>query len=430
LAELTKKNVLIIGSGGREHALGWKIAKSSHINKIFFAPGNGGTCTNINIQPNELDRLMSFAKENGCISIVGPENPLAGGIVDLFQESGLEIFGPTKEASKLESSKFYAKQFMRSNNIKTPRSASFSDPQKAKDYINSQKIELVVKADGLAAGKGVIVCNSPQQAINAIDTLMNKKIFGPAAERVIVEERMQGEEISFIVISDGKTVIPLASSRDHKRLLDNDQGPNTGGMGSYSPSTILDDNLHDKIMKDIMMPTVVAMRQAGNEFKGFLYAGLIIENHTKDPYVLEFNVRMGDPECQVIMVRMKSDIFEYVQKAIYGQLDSMPPIEWENKHSVCIIMAAKGYPEKYEKGHLIQGLDSDFGKDVIVFHSGTKRDSQNNVFTNGGRVLAITSLGNGLNETVDKGYRAVRKISWSNNSQHYRTDIGKIRPEP
>ena len=422
--------MLIIGSGGREHALGWKFAKSSHINKIFFAPGNGGTSANINIQPNELDRLMSFAKKNDCISIVGPENPLAAGIVDLFQESGLEIFGPTKEASKLESSKFYAKQFMRSNNIKTPRFASFSDPQKAKDYINSQKIELVVKADGLAAGKGVIVCNSSQQAINAIDTLMNKKIFGPAAERVIVEERMQGEEISFIVISDGKTAIPLASSRDHKRLLDNDQGPNTGGMGSYSPSTILDDTLHNKIMKEIMMPTVVAMRQAGNEFKGFLYAGLIIEKHTKDPYVLEFNVRMGDPECQVIMVRMKSDIFEYVQKAIYGQLDSMPPIEWENKHSVCIIMAAKGYPEKYEKGHLIQGLDSDFGKDVIVFHSGTKRDSQNNVFTNGGRVLAITSLGNGLNATVDKGYQAVRKISWSNNSQHYRTDIGKIRPEP
>ncbi len=421
----SKTNVLIVGSGGREHALGWKIKKSKHVENLYFAPGNGGTSVNIDIDTNEFEKLKLFAKQKSCLTIVGPETPLSKGIVDLFHESEVDILGPTKAASKLEASKSYAKKFMTDNGIRTAEYRSFSDVDRAKDYVVRQTKDLVVKADGLASGKGVFVCNGTEESLSAVDLLMTQKKFGSAGNRIIVEERLEGEEVSFIALSDGKTVIPLASSRDHKRLLDNDKGPNTGGMGSYSPAYIIDDRLHKEVMQEIMTPTVDGMRHVGTPFVGFLYAGLIIEKNTGKPYVLEYNVRMGDPECQAIIMRMKSDLFEYVEAAINGTLESLPVINWDDQYSVCVIMCAKGYPGDYRTGQEIRGIHTKLSDRVVVFHSGTRRDSNNNIFTNGGRVLGVTSLGNGLSEAIGNAYSAVEKISWGNGCQYYRKDIGQ-----
>jgi phosphoribosylamine---glycine ligase len=419
-------SVLIIGSGSREHALGWKIAQSKHVSKIYFAPGNGGTSENIDIQHTDIDKLVSFAKrQSNLLTIVGPEEPLSNGIVDAFEKEGLRIFGPSKESARLESSKAFTKELMHDAGIQTAEFAIFSDPQKAKEYVVGQSRPLVIKADGLAAGKGVVVCDDADQAIAAIDSMMIKKEFGAAGTKVVIEERLSGEEVSFIVICDGKTIMPLAPSQDHKRIFDDDKGPNTGGMGAYSPTPVIDSGLQEKLVKDVMQPAIIAIRKRGNPFKGFLYAGIMVEESTKKPYVLEFNVRMGDPECQPIMMRMKSDLYEYIDAAVDERLGSMPQIEWNNQTAVCVIMAARGYPGSYEKGKVIEGLNSEFGPYVMVFHAGTARDSQGKIVTNGGRVLGVTALGEGVRNAIDNAYSAVRKIRWGENGHYYRTDIAR-----
>jgi phosphoribosylamine--glycine ligase len=415
--------VLIVGSGGREHALGWKISQSRHVEKIYFAPGNGGTSENLDIKANDLDRLLSFAKKNSLFTIVGPEEPLSLGIVDAFDKEGLCAFGPSKQAAMLEASKAFAKEFMRDAGIPTADFAIFTDAQKAKDYVSKQDKPLVVKADGLAAGKGVVVCDDAGQAITAIDSMMTKKEFGASGARVVIEERLSGEEASFIALCDGRTIMPLASSQDHKRVFDGDKGPNTGGMGAYSPAPVVDKRLHDKIVRQVMEPVISTMKKRGTPFKGFLYAGIMVIDG--EPKVLEFNARMGDPECQPIMMRMKSDLCEYIDAATDGRLDSMPPIQWRDQTAVCVIMAARGYPGNYEKGKVIEGLDSGFGQDVVVFHAGTARDSQNRVVTNGGRVLGVTALGKDARQAIDNAYSAVRKVRWGDNGHHYRTDIAR-----
>jgi phosphoribosylamine--glycine ligase len=423
---MTSDSVLIVGFGSREHALGWKVAQSKHISKIYFAPGNGGTSENIDIKHNDIDKLLSFAKrQSNLLTVVGPEEALSFGIVDAFEKEGLRIFGPRKEPARLETSKAFAKEFMHDAGILTPEFAIFSDPQKAKDYVVRQSKPLVIKADGLAAGKGVVVCDGADQAIAVIESMMIKKEFGAAGTKIVIEERLYGEEVSFIGVCDGKTVMPLAPSQDHKRIFDDDKGPNTGGMGAYSPAPVIDSDLHEKIVKDVMQPAVNAIRKHGTPFKGFLYAGIMVDENTKKPYVLEFNVRMGDPECQPIMMRMKSDLYEYVDAAIDVRLESMPQIEWKNQTAVCVIMAARGYPGSYEKGKVIEGLNSEFGPHVMVFHAGTAKDSQGRIVANGGRVLAVTALGQNARNAIDNAYSAVRKIRWGENDHYYRTDIAR-----
>lgn len=418
------KNVLVIGSGGREHALGWKLAQSPKVKKVYFAPGNGGTQENVDIKQNEIDKLTAFAKKIDCLSVVGPEESLSLGIADAFAKEGLRLFGPVKQAAMLETSKVFAKEFMKKAGIPTAEFATFSDAQKAKDYIAKQDKPLVVKADGLAAGKGVIVCDNAQQAIEAVEKIMVAKEFGAAGGRVVIEERLSGEEASFIAMCDGKTLIPLASSQDHKRVFDADKGPNTGGMGAYSPAPVVDKELHEKIVKRVMEPVLKEMKGTGTPFAGFLYAGIMVDEKTGEPYVLEFNTRMGDPECQPIMMRMKSDLYEYIDAAIDGRLASMPPIQWREGTAVCVVMASKGYPGSYNKGEAIEGL-GDFGLDTMVFHAGTTRDAQGRVVTNGGRVLGVTAAGKDARHAIENAYSAVRKISWGENGHYYRTDIAR-----
>ncbi len=415
-------DVLIIGSGGREHALGWKISQSKSVKKVYFAPGNGGTSENVNIKQNDIGKLLSFAKDKDLLTIVGPEEPLSLGIVDTFEKEGLRIFGPLKSAAMLEASKAFAKEFMRDANIPTAKFAIFTDAQKAKDYVRKQKKPPVIKADGLAAGKGVIVCDTRDQAIAAIDRMMTKKDFGAAGNRIVIEERLIGEEASFIALCDGKTIVPLASSQDHKRIFDGDKGPNTGGMGAYSPAPVIDSDLQGKILKHVMEPLIKTTKKRGTPFKGFLYAGIMV-GENGDLQVLEFNARMGDPECQPIMMRMKSDLYDYINAAVHGRLGSMPPIQWKDQSAVCVVMAARGYPGRYEKGKAIEGLESNFGPDVTVFHAGTARDPENRLVTNGGRILGVTALGRDARRATDNAYSAVRKIRWGDNDHYYRTDI-------
>jgi phosphoribosylamine---glycine ligase len=421
-----KRNILIVGSGGREHALGWKLSQSKYAKNVYYAEGNGGTFSNINIKPNESRRLALFAKEHECFTVVGPEIPLANGIVDLFNEEDLSIFGPTKGAALLESSKIFAKDFMKQNQIPTASFSTFSDIEKAKDHVLRQTNRLVIKADGLAAGKGVVVCDTQDDALAALDLMMVQNKFGHAGQKVIIEERIFGEEATFIAICDGTTIMPLASSKDHKRIFDNDKGPNTGGMGSYSPAPLIDSELDRKIIKDIMEPTVKGMSKRGQPFKGFLYAGIMMDSTRNQPYVLEYNVRMGDPECQPIMMRLKSDLFEYLQSTTEERLDSMQPLEWQNEASVCVIMAAKGYPSSYKKGKWIRGLKSHLDRGIMIFHADTKRDEQNRIVTNGGRVLGVCALGLNIKEAAIRAYSAVERISWGRDEQHFRTDIGRV----
>ncbi|HEY9406325.1 MAG TPA: phosphoribosylamine--glycine ligase [Nitrososphaera sp.] len=419
-------NVLIVGFGSREHAIGWKISQSKHVGKIYFAPGNGGTSENIDIKHNDIDKLLSFAKrQSNLLTIVGPEEPLSLGIVDAFEKEGLRIFGPRKEPARLETSKAFAKEFMRDIGIRTPKFEIFTDPEKAKDYVIKQSGPLVIKANGLAAGKGVVVCDSTDQAIAAIENMLTKNEFGAAGTKVVIEERLSGEEVSIIALCDGKTVMPLVPSQDHKRIFDDDKGPNTGGMGAYSPAPVIDSDLHEEIVKDVMEPAVIAIKNRGTPFKGFLYAGIMLDKTTRKPYVLEFNARMGDPECQPIMMRMKSDLYDYIDAAVDGRLELMPQIEWRDQTAVCVVMAARGYPGSYEKGKVIEGLNSDFGPHVMVFHAGTTRDSQGRIVTNGGRVLGVTALGEDATTAIDNAYSAVRKIRWGKDEQYYRRDIAR-----
>ncbi len=413
-------NVLIVGSGGREHALGWKLSKSPKVSRTYFAPGNGGTAENLPISAKDLDVLAEFAKKNDCFTVVGPEEPLSRGIVDLFQHNGLEIFGPTRDAAVLEISKVWAKNFMKKHNIRTADFQVFDDAEKAKDYVLRANKKLVVKADGLAAGKGVIVCDSNQEALGAIERIMVTKEFGDAGRNIVVEERLEGEEASFIAMTDGRTVIPLASSQDHKRIYDDDKGPNTGGMGAYSPTPLIDAKLNEVIVRDVMQKTVDGMRSEGREFRGFLYAGLMIRNG--QPSALEFNVRMGDPECQPIVARLESDLFDYMKACVAGSLGELEPLRWSPKTAVCVVMASKGYPDSYETGKVISGFESIRGDSVLVFHAGTAR-KDGRIVTSGGRVLGITALGNGIEDAIRNAYEAVGKIGWD--GAYYRKDIGR-----
>ncbi len=410
---------MVIGSGGREHALSWKLSQSSKVETVFTAPGNGGTENNVPIDVDDIDGLANFAQKNNCFTVVGPEVPLADGIVDKFNQKNLKVFGPSKMAAQLESSKIWAKNFMKRNDILTARFEIFDDANKAQKYVQSLDYNVVVKADGLAAGKGVIVCNSTAEAESAIDTILIKKTFGDAGNRIIIEERIDGIEASFIAISDGEVAIPMASSQDHKRIFDDDKGPNTGGMGAYSPTPIIDDTLAKKIQENVIDKTIQSMKNEGITFKGFLYAGIMLRDGK--PYVLEYNVRMGDPECQPITMRMDFDLYDYFVASVDGTLSSMPPITWNKKFAVCVVLASKGYPESYPKDEIISGFNT-ISNDAFVFHAGTKK-SDGEILSNGGRVLGVTALGDSLESAISNAYAAVEKISWP--SKYCRTDIGK-----
>jgi phosphoribosylamine--glycine ligase len=420
------ENILIIGSGGREHALGWKISKNNNVKKIFYANGNGGTYENVKISQTNIKELAKFAKLKKCNTIVGPEMPLSLGIVDLFNSEDLPIFGPTKEAALLETSKKFSKNFMKKNYIPTAEFQTFNDYSKAIDYIDKVNHEVVIKADGLASGKGVFVTDNKKDAISAIDLLLNKKIFGNSSNEIIIEKKINGKEVSIIALCDGKSFIILEPSKDHKRIFDDDKGPNTGGMGSYSPVSNINEEEINKISKTIIKPVLEGMIRNGTPFRGFLYAGLIYEEITNNPYVLEFNVRMGDPECQSLMMRMESDILDYIESAQNQSIDSMKPIKWKDKFSVCVVMASEGYPDKFDKGYEIKGLkDIKTDDNLMVFHAGTK-SKEGKILTDGGRVIGVTALGNTIQQAIDKAYFNVRKISWGNNQQTYRKDIAKL----
>jgi phosphoribosylamine--glycine ligase len=409
----------VIGSGGREHALSWKLSQSSKVDTVFTAPGNGGTENNVSIAVDDLEGLADFAQKNNCFTVVGPEDPLAAGIVDKFNALNLKVFGPSQKAAQLESSKIWAKDFMKRNNIPTARFEIFDDAQKALDYVKSLDYNVVVKADGLAAGKGVIVCNSNDEAISAIETILTKKTFGDAGNRIIIEERIDGIEASYIALCDGDVAIPMASSQDHKRIFDDDQGPNTGGMGAYSPTPIIDDVLAKIIQEEIIEKTIHAMKKEGILFKGFLYAGIMIRDGK--PYVLEYNVRMGDPECQPITMRMDFDLYDYFVASVDGNLSTMPLASWKPQSAVCVVLASKGYPESYSKNDEITGFDS-VPSNTMVFHAGTKK-SDGKILSNGGRVLGVTALGDSLDSAITNAYAATENITWS--QKYNRKDIGQ-----
>ncbi|NIP62792.1 MAG: phosphoribosylamine--glycine ligase, partial [Nitrosopumilaceae archaeon] len=412
-------NVLVVGSGGREHALSWQLGKSSDVDTVYTAPGNGGTKNNVDIGVNQLEELADFASQNNCFTVVGPEAPLAAGIVDLFVKRNLPIFGPTKKAAQLESSKIWAKEFLKRNSILTADFETFGDAEKAKSHVDSVSYNVVIKADGLAAGKGVMVCNSKDEAKAAIDIMLVKKTFGEAGSRIIIEERIDGIEASYIALCDGNTALSMASSQDHKRIYDDDRGPNTGGMGAYSPTPIITKEIEAEIQNQIIDKTIQSMKDEGIAFTGFLYAGLMIKDDK--PYVLEFNVRMGDPECQPIATRMDFDLFKYLFAAANGKLSELEEPRWKSQSAVCVVLASKGYPEAYPKGEEISGLEN-IPQDTMVFHAGTKRED-GKVLTSGGRVLGVTSTGKDLKDAISRSYQVVDMINWDH--KYYRTDIGK-----
>jgi len=416
--------VLVIGGGGREHALVWKIAQSPKVKKIYCAPGNTGiaelaTCLPIN--SGDINKLVEFAKKERIdLTVVGPEDPLCKGIVDIFEKEGLKVFGANQKAVEIESSKSFAKYLMNKYRINTAAGETFTSYKKAENYIRKMGVPIVVKADGLAAGKGVIICDTITKAIDALNLIMKKRSFGNAGNKVVVEECLTGEEASFIAFTDGKTILPLPSSQDHKAIYDNDQGPNTGGMGAYSSAPIVDRYMHKKIMEEIMMPTIRAMASEGRPYKGVLYAGLMID---KDQIkVLEFNARFGDPEAQPLLMRMKNDIVPIMEATIEGTLDKCK-LEIDDRAAVCVVMASKGYPGSYKKGMPISGLkDIKKMKDVVVFHAGTA-EKEKKVVANGGRVLGVTALGNSVKKAISMAYSAVSRITWD--GVYYRSDIGR-----
>jgi phosphoribosylamine--glycine ligase len=416
--------VLVVGGGGREHALVWKIAQSPQVTRIYCAPGNAGIseqATIIPIKANDLNGLLEFAiKEEIDLTVVGPEDPLTRGIVDLFESKGLFIFGANKKSAEIEGSKAFAKEMMKKYHIPTAFYEIFNNRDEAVRYIRKQGAPIVVKADGLAAGKGVIVCKSVEEAIQSVDKIIVEKIFGEAGNRVVIEEYLVGEEASYIAFTDGKAILPLASSQDHKPIFDGDQGPNTGGMGAYSPAPVVTGEIHEKIIEKILRPIIYGMGEEGRVYKGVLYAGLMI--HDGHPKVLEFNARFGDPETQPVLMRMKGDIVPILEACMKGTL-SQQRIEWDSRASVCVVMASKGYPGDYEKGKVIKGLkEVSRTEGVFVFHAGTALNNEQ-VMTNGGRVLGVTGLGEDIPRAIEKTYQAVKKISW--NGAYYRTDIGR-----
>lgn len=408
-------NVLVVGSGGREHALAWRVSQSPRAGTVHVAPGNGGTENCVPIGASETARLAAFARDNGCLTVVGPEAPLAAGIADEFAAAGLPVVGPTAAAARIESSKSWSKGFMRRHGIPTARHESFEDADGAAAHARALGGPVVVKADGLAAGKGVTVCGGPAEA-----EAEARRMIGSGAGRVLLEERLVGVEASFIALCDGTTAVPMAASQDHKRAGDGDTGPNTGGMGAYSPTPFVGGEMARRIQEEVIVPAVDGLRSEGTPFCGFLYAGVMIgEGGRLD--VLEFNARMGDPECQVIMARADFDLLAYLEAAAAGTLGAMGPMRWDARHAACVVLASRGYPGKYATGEEISGIGQDAGGSV-VFHAGTRREGRR-VLTAGGRVLGVTALGGTLAEAVGAAYGRAGSISWP--SRYCRSDIGR-----
>ncbi len=420
--------IMVVGGGGREHALCWKLASSSLVDKIYCAPGNAGIAEHsecIDIGAEDTDRLVNFASEQSVdMVLVGPEAPLVAGITDRLVEKRIKVFGCSGAAAEIEGSKVFAKDMMSGAGIPTGAYRTFSDRDEAWRHIRKTGSPVVIKADGLAAGKGVIVCTTLEEASNALDYIMTERAFGEAGARVIVEERLEGEEASYIAFTDGRRVLPMESSQDHKAAFDNDTGPNTGGMGAYSPAPIVTPEMEEKITGHIMKPAVRAMSQLGRTYTGVLYAGLMINGG--QPSVLEFNARFGDPETQPLMARLKSDLGEVLTATLEERLDEVK-LEWDPRPAVCVVMASGGYPGSYEKGKVIEGLeDAQAMEDVVVFHAGTKKQGDG-IVTSGGRVLGVTALGDDIRPAIDRAYEAVSKISWE--GVHYRKDIGARAPK-
>jgi phosphoribosylamine--glycine ligase len=414
--------ILVVGSGGREHALAWKLAQSERIQIVYVAPGNGGTALDDrlkNIAITDPQELAQFAQqENIALTVVGPETPLAAGIVNIFRSQGLKIFGPTKEAAQLESSKDFAKSFMQRHAIPTAEYQTFSEVNAAHDYINLKGAPIVIKADGLAAGKGVVVAMSLDEAHHAVDMMLSDNKLGDAGARVVIEEFLAGEEASFIVMVDGKNILPLATSQDHKRLLDHDEGPNTGGMGAYSPAPIVTPALHARVMREIIQPTVQGMAKDGIPFSGFLYAGLMIDDKG-NPKTLEFNCRMGDPETQPIMARLKTDLVGVMEHAVNGTLDTIE-LEWDRRTALGVVMAAAGYPDAPRKGDVISGIPAE-NADSVTFHAGTALNNDQ-LSTTGGRVLCVVGLGDSVKVAQKQAYQVLDQIQF--NGAQVRRDIG------
>ncbi|UMO87805.1 phosphoribosylamine--glycine ligase [Pectobacterium sp. PL64] len=418
-------NILVIGNGGREHALAWKASQSPLAKRVYVAPGNAGTAlepalTNVDIAATDIPALVAFAQENHIdLTIVGPETPLVIGVVDAFQSAGLKIFGPTQGAAQLEGSKAFTKDFLARHNIPSAEYQNFTEVEPALAYVRSKGAPIVIKADGLAAGKGVIVAMTLQEAENAIQDMLAGNAFGDAGHRIVVEEFLDGEEASFIVMVDGKNVLPMATSQDHKRVGDKDTGPNTGGMGAYSPAPVVTDEIHQRVMDQVIWPTVNGMAAEGNTYVGFLYAGLMISADGQ-PKVIEFNCRFGDPETQPIMLRLRSDLVELCLAACDGTLDQKDSV-WDERPSLGVVLAAGGYPADYNTGDVISGLPQQDAEDGKVFHAGTKLNGSN-VVTNGGRVLCVTALGNTVAEAQQRAYEIAAGIQWQ--GVFCRKDIG------
>ncbi|MDP8229823.1 MAG: phosphoribosylamine--glycine ligase [Candidatus Gorgyraea atricola] len=415
--------VLVIGSGGREHTLVWKISQSKKVDKVFCAPGNGGIkeiAELVNISSDDINGLLGFAKESKIdLTVVGPEVALVQGIVDRFNEQGLKVFGPSKELAMLEGSKIFAKEAMKKFGLPTADFKVFSDAPSAKKYLKEKGTPIVIKADGLAAGKGVVVAQSIEEGESAIDSMLVKKIFGEAGDRIIIEDCLEGEEASILVFSDGKTIAPLVSSQDHKRIFDNDKGPNTGGMGAYSPAPVVSQELFNEIIEMVFRPIIDGFAKEGKFFKGVLYGGIMITK--KGPMVLEFNVRFGDPETQAILPRLKSDLVDVMLACIDGRLDKIR-LEWDNRTCIAVVAASGGYPGTYEKHKEIIGTGNfKDKKDIVVFHAGTVAQD-GKIFTSGGRVLAVTGFGEGIKTAKQNAYTAIEKIKFD--GMYYRKDIG------
>jgi len=413
--------VLVVGGGGREHAIAWKIAQSSRVERVFVAPGNAGTAVdaeNVDIAADDIAGLIGFAKQNQIdLTVIGPEIPLCAGIVDAFGDEKLKVFGPSKAAARLEGSKVFCKNVLRSADVPTADFHEFKDAETAERFINERYAEspndvpLVVKADGLAAGKGAIVCGTRDEALEAIDIIARQRQFGSAGDKMIIEDRLQGIEASILAITDGQTILTLPPAEDHKRAFDGDAGPNTGGMGAYCPTPSIDEKTLRWVESSVLVPTVHVMKRQRNPFRGILYAGLMMT--PQGPKVLEYNVRFGDPECQPLLMRLKTDFVDLLEATVDRRLSEIGPLEWDERPSVCVVMASEGYPDKYEKGKLIRGLEQAAAiPDVKVFHAGTRLDKDGNAVTNGGRVLGVTALGDSVATAKLQAYKAVKCIRW------------------
>jgi phosphoribosylamine--glycine ligase len=426
--------VLVIGGGGREHALVWKIRQSPQVTRVYCAPGNAGIgelAELVALTPDDVHGLRRFAEQERIdLTVVGPELPLSLGLVDEFEAYDLRVFGPNRQAAQLEASKAFAKEIMRKQGIPTPYFGVFTDPDEARRYVSEVGAPVVVKADGLAAGKGVFICPTVKEAHEAVDEIMRARLFGDAGDRVVVEEFLEGEEVSFLAFVDGTTVLPLASAQDHKRVFDGDQGPNTGGMGAYSPAPLVTQSLEERVVQEIMLPVVRGLKQRKITYKGILYAGLMIDQQSIK--VLEFNVRFGDPECQPLMLRLQSDLVEAMEAVIDERLAEVT-LSWDPRPAVCVVLAAEGYPGTYETGKPISGLETlGTWKEGVVFHAGTA-NVNGTLVTKGGRVLGVTAAGAAMSDALAATYRAIEQISWP--GMQYRRDIGQralthLPPEP